>query len=64
MLSFKDLYKSVKTERNKYVNLIQNLNHDKGERKQKIKLLEIELDILRKNVNDKGESLCSAGESP
>lgn len=55
MLSFKDLYKSVKTERNKYVNLIQNLNHDKGERKQKIKLLEIELDILRKNVNDKGE---------
>ena len=54
MLHFKDLYKNVKTERNKYVNLIQNLNHDKAERKQKIKTLENELDILKKNVNDKG----------
>ena len=55
VLHFKELYKNVKTERNKYVNLIQNLNHDKAERKQKIKTLENELDILKKNVNDKGK---------
>lgn len=54
VLQYKNLYKNVKTERNKYVNLIQNLNHDKAERKQKIKTLENELDILKKNVNDKG----------
>ena len=54
MLHFKELYKNVKNERNKYVNLIQNLNHEKAERKQKIKTLENELDILKKNVHDKG----------
>ena len=56
MLHFKELYKNVKNERNKYVNLIQNLNHEKAERKQKIKTLENELDILKKNVHDKGMS--------
>ena len=55
VMQYKDFYKKIKTERNKYVNLIQNLNHDKAERKQKIKTLENELDILKKNVHDKGK---------
>ena len=45
--SFKALYEEVKSARNKYVNLIQNSSQDLAELKERIKILQNELEILK-----------------
>ena len=44
---FKSLYEEVKSARNKYVNLIQNSSQDLAELKERIKILQNELEILK-----------------
>merc|ERR1711976_25063 len=45
--NFKALYEEVKSARNKYVNLIQNSSQDLAELKEKIKIIQSELEILK-----------------
>lgn len=50
---FAKLYDVIKNERNKCVNLIQTSTQKAAEMKEKIKMLQNEIEILRHTVNDK-----------
>ncbi|CAM9505670.1 unnamed protein product, partial [Phaeothamnion confervicola] len=54
---FGALYDVVKGERNKYVNLIQASNQALAEMREKIKILQNEVDILRNESTAKGKAL-------
>lgn len=54
---FGALYDVVKNERNKYVNLIQASNQALAEMKEKIKILQNEVDILRNESTAKDKAL-------
>jgi chromosome segregation ATPase len=55
--SFKTLYEEVKSARNKYVNLIQNSTQDLAELKEKIKIVQNELEILKNESAEKDRTL-------
>ena len=55
--SFKVLYEEVKSDRNKYVNLIQNSSQDRAELKERIKIIENELEILKNESAEKDRTL-------
>lgn len=54
---FAKLYDVIKNERNKCVNLIQTSTQKAAEMKEKIKMLQNEIEILRHTVNDKDKIL-------
>ena len=51
--NYKALYEEVKSARNKYVNLIQNSSQDLAELKERIKILQNELEILKNESQEK-----------
>jgi len=55
--SFKALYEEVKSARNKYVNLIQNSSQDLAELKERIKIIQNELEILKNESAEKDRTL-------
>jgi len=55
--SYKALYEEVKSARNKYVNLIQNSSQDLAELKERIKITENELEILKNEASEKEKTL-------
>ena len=55
--NYKDLYEEVKSARNKYVNLIQNSSQDLAELKERIKILQNELEILKNESSEKDRTL-------
>lgn len=55
--NFKALYEEVKSARNKYVNLIQNSSQDLAELKEKIKIIQSELEILKSESTEKERTL-------
>ncbi len=55
--SFKALYEEVKSARNKYVNLIQNSSQDLAELKERIKIIQNELEILKNESSEKDKTL-------
>ncbi|KRX02223.1 hypothetical protein PPERSA_04845 [Pseudocohnilembus persalinus] len=55
--SFKALYEEVKSARNKYVNLIQNSSQHLAELKERIKILQNELEILKNESAEKDSTL-------
>lgn len=54
---FKALYEEVKSARNKYVNLIQNSSQDLAEFKERIKMLQSELEILKNESAEKNKTI-------
>eukprot|EP01016_Furgasonia_blochmanni_P038065 TRINITY_DN4558_c0_g1_i2.p2 TRINITY_DN4558_c0_g1~~TRINITY_DN4558_c0_g1_i2.p2 ORF type:complete len:551 (+),score=248.85 TRINITY_DN4558_c0_g1_i2:61-1653(+) len=54
---FKILYEEVKSARNKYVNMIQNSSQDLAELKEKIKILQNELEILKNESAEKDRTV-------
>ena len=59
MKEFAKLYDVIKNERNKCVNLIQTSTQKAAEMKEKIKMLQNEIEILRHTVNDKDKLVSS-----
>lgn len=55
--NYKSLYEEVKQARNKYVNLIQNSSQDLAELKERIKILQNELEILKNESQEKERTL-------
>ena len=55
--NFKALYEEVKSARNKYVNLIQNSSQDLAELKERIKIIQSELEILKSESTEKERTL-------
>lgn len=55
--SFIALYEEVKNARNKYVSLIQNSSQDLAEMKERIKILQNEVEILRNECSEKDRDL-------
>ncbi|TNV74900.1 hypothetical protein FGO68_gene7395 [Halteria grandinella] len=55
--NFKSLYEEVKQARNKYVNMIQNSSQDLAELKERIKILQNELEILKNESQEKERTL-------
>ena len=55
--SFIALYEEVKNARNKYVSQIQNSSQDLAEMKERIKILQNEVEILRNESAEKDRSL-------
>ena len=55
--SFIAMYEEVKNARNKYVSLIQNASQDLAEMKERIKILQNEVEILRNESSEKDRSL-------
>jgi len=55
--SFVALYEEVRNARNKYVSLIQNSSQDLAEMKERIKILQNEVEILRNECSDKDRDL-------
>ncbi|KAL4491397.1 hypothetical protein ABPG72_008053 [Tetrahymena utriculariae] len=53
----KALYEEAKSARNKYVNMIQNSSQDLAELKEKIKISQNELEILKNEAFEKSQSL-------
>ena len=56
---FAKLYDVIKNERNKCVNLIQTSTQKAAEMKEKIKILQNEIEILRTEVSKKDKSVVS-----
>lgn len=54
---YKSLYEEVKTARNKYVNMIQNSSQELAELKEKIKIYQNELEILKNESSEKERTL-------
>ena len=54
---FKALYEEVKSARNKYVNLIQDSSQDLAELKERIKILQNELEILKNESMEKNKTI-------
>lgn len=57
MNSFKALYEEVKSARNKYVNLIQNSSQDLAELKERIKIMQNELEILKNESQERDKTI-------
>ncbi|CAD8053214.1 unnamed protein product [Paramecium sonneborni] len=55
--NYKSLYEEVKQARNKYVNMIQNSSQDLAELKERIKILQNELEILKNESQEKERTL-------
>ncbi|CAI2383705.1 unnamed protein product [Moneuplotes crassus] len=55
--SFVALYEDVRNARNKYMSLIQNSSQDLAEMKERIKILQNEVEILRNECSDKDRDL-------
>jgi len=55
--SFVAMYENVKNERNKYVTMIQNCSQALAENKEKIKILQNEVEILRNELLEKEQKL-------
>ena len=55
--SFVALYEEVKNARNKYVSQIQNSSQDLAEMKERIKILQNEVEILRNESSEKDRVL-------
>ncbi len=55
--SFVAMYENVKSERNKYVTMIQNCSQALAENKEKIKILQNEVEILRNELLEKEQRL-------
>ena len=55
--SFITMYENVKNERNKYVNMIKNCAQALAENKEKIKILQNEVEILRNEVLENDQKL-------
>jgi len=55
--SFIALYEEVKNARNKYVSQIQNSSQDLAEMKERIKILQNEVEILRNESSEKDRAL-------
>jgi len=55
--SFLALYEQVKNMRNKYVSQIQNYSQDLAEMRERIKILQNEVEILRNQSSEKDRSL-------
>eukprot|EP00831_Metopus_contortus_P022484 TRINITY_DN2028_c0_g1_i1.p1 TRINITY_DN2028_c0_g1~~TRINITY_DN2028_c0_g1_i1.p1 ORF type:complete len:731 (-),score=182.73 TRINITY_DN2028_c0_g1_i1:280-2472(-) len=55
--SFVAMYENVKSERNKYVTMIQNCSQALAENKEKIKILQNEVEILRNELLEKEQKL-------
>eukprot|EP01022_Parablepharisma_sp_SALTPOND_P017426 TRINITY_DN277_c0_g2_i3.p2 TRINITY_DN277_c0_g2~~TRINITY_DN277_c0_g2_i3.p2 ORF type:complete len:812 (+),score=225.35 TRINITY_DN277_c0_g2_i3:5780-8215(+) len=55
--SFVAMYENVKNERNKYVTMIQNCSQALAENKEKIKILQNEVEILRNELLEKEQNL-------
>lgn len=55
--SFVALYEEVRNARNKYVSLIQNSSQDLAEMKERIKILQNEVEILRNECSEKDRDL-------
>eukprot|EP00826_Nyctotherus_ovalis_P011434 TRINITY_DN1297_c0_g1_i5.p1 TRINITY_DN1297_c0_g1~~TRINITY_DN1297_c0_g1_i5.p1 ORF type:complete len:356 (-),score=121.44 TRINITY_DN1297_c0_g1_i5:41-1108(-) len=55
--SFVTMYENVKNERNKYVNMIKNCSQALAENKEKIKILQNEVEILRNEVLENDQKL-------
>jgi len=58
--SFIALYEEVKNARNKYVSMIQNCSQNLAENKERIKILQNELEILRNESSEKDRNLIEA----
>lgn len=58
--SFIALYEEVRNARNKYVNMIQNSSQDLAEMKERIKILQNEVEILRNESSEKDSALVGA----
>ncbi|CAG9467664.1 unnamed protein product [Pedinophyceae sp. YPF-701] len=54
---FEQLFELVKNQRNKFVNLIQAAKQSMAEMREKLKILDNEVDILRTESNDKDSKL-------
>lgn len=54
---YETIYEHVKNERNKYMNLIQTIRLADSELKEKIKILQNEIDILRTETLTKNKAL-------
>jgi uncharacterized small protein (DUF1192 family) len=54
---YETIYEHVKNERNKYMNLIQTIRLTDSELKEKIKILQNEIDILRTETLTKNKAL-------
>ena len=54
---FAALYDAVKNERNKYVNQIQAISQRSAEMKEKIRILQNEIEILRHEIGKKDREL-------
>ena len=61
--SFIALYEEVKNARNKYVSMIQNTSQDLAEMKERIKILQNEVEILRNESADKDRVLTEVKHS-
>ena len=55
--SFIALYEEVRNARNKYVSMIQNSSQDLAEMKERIKILQNEVEILRNESSEKDRAL-------
>ena len=55
--SFIALYEEVKNARNHYVSMIQNSSQDLAEMKERIKILQNEVEILRNESSEKDRKL-------
>jgi len=55
--AFIALYEEVKNQRNKYVSQIQNSSQDLAEMKERIKILQNEVEILRNESSEKDREL-------
>jgi uncharacterized small protein (DUF1192 family) len=51
------MYEEVKNARNRYVSQIQNSSQDLAEMKERIKILQNEVEILRNELAEKDRSL-------
>lgn len=54
---YETIYEHVKNERNKYMNLIQTIRLTDSELKEKVKILQNEIDILRTETLTKNKGL-------
>lgn len=57
MQQYESIYEHVKNERNKYMNLIQQIRLTDSELKEKINILQNEIDILRTEALTKNKAL-------
>lgn len=57
--NFKHLYETVKTERNKYVNMIQMTSQDRTELREHFKNMERELQLLQNTSNEKDKMIAN-----